>query len=655
MQDEGHIVKGQLHSECNDETGCGEKYEIEGTGQTVELERDEAVIIPESFQDKCFGDSFCTRPSKYKMTGTIKQIASAINTLGGGADFESGAKVWKNGRKMSKPRLTARNSRRNPPKLQGGSVVINRTNMLNPTVMTFEGTAYEIASKINSYGGNGVSLMRAGGELKSESKYVGEADFNVFAKDDKEAEEEARKLVSKIDPEADPELTHLYHKPYAREFTRKLFEQGGKIEWTEKELARIVDQAVKRQKEYLKLRKTESRKKNKNQLPIEIATMVSDPLDKKSLIPEQRKKLIEWSRDPENKVKFIVAFSGGKDSIAIVLHLIYKEFISPDQIELWHHEVDGMGENLWDWKCTTSYCKAFAKAVGCKLLFSYREGGITKEILKGLDGKLDISGDVYFQSEEGGEFHKSKSQGEPNKRLMFPAIETNLDKRWCSSLVKIDVMKRAINNMEKYSNASLIICTGERRGEGGNRSTYMEIEPYRFSFNANQITWRPVIDYSEQDVWDLMKEWNIQPHPAYEVGFGRCSCQLCIFNQRNQWATNNEISPEKVKRLAEIEKQIGSTLFNIDVKERKLIPAHEKRDKNNKVRKFKERYAMVSTGVKKDVYEAMVNDGKSFITSEIKAKWVAQATGEFTAPIIVPDGEWKLPIGAFSIETCGAS
>ena len=254
MQDNGHIVDGDLH------TQGGEKYGIEGTGQVVELERDEAVIIPDAFDDKCFGDSFCSRPTKYKMTGTISQIASGINTLGGGADFDSGAKIWKNGRKMNKPRMTARNSRRNPPKLQAGSVVINRTNMLNPNIMTFEGTTYEIASKINSFEGNGVSLMEQGGMAGEESRYVGEADFNVFARSDKEAESIARELTSKIGSSNRPSLIHLYEQPFASRFNRKLFKGGGEIKYSEKQLNNILEKATKRQVEFAKLLATENKK-----------------------------------------------------------------------------------------------------------------------------------------------------------------------------------------------------------------------------------------------------------------------------------------------------------------------------------------------------------------------------------------------------------
>lgn len=603
MQDKGHIVKGKLHGECSPEDGCGEKYEVGETGQIVELERDEAVIIPDAFDDKCFGSSFCKKPDIYTIKGTIAQIAGAINQLGGGVNFAKGAKVIKNGRKVSTPKLSFRDSLRNPPKLQSGSVVINRTNMLNPETMSFTGTLYSIASDINSYDGNGVALMENGGKI--------DADLS--------------------------------------------FSDGGNIEYSEKQIAKIIEKATKRQHEFSELMRVERNKKNKHQLPLEIATMVVSPFEQKKLIPIQREQLLSWAKVTDNMVKFIVAFSGGKDSIAMVLHLMFQEFINPSQIELWHHDVDGKSENLWDWKCTESYCRAFAKAFGLKILFSYREGGITKEILKGQSGALEISGDVYFQEQEDGEFIRSQSQGTPSKRLMFPAIENSLDKRWCSALVKIDVMKRAINNMDSYKNANLIICTGERRLESGNRATYMEIEPYRFANLSNQITWRPVIDYTEQDVWDIMQEFSVQPHPAYEVGFSRCSCQLCIFNQKNQWATINEISPEKVAKLADIEKQIGNTLFNINEKAEKIIPAHVKRDKKGKEVNVPEKLSLIPTGKKKGIYEAMVNEGRSLMTPEIKKRWILEVNGEFVSPIIVPEGQWKLPIGAFRSETCGAS
>ena len=62
---------------------------------------------------------------------------------------------------------------------------------------------------------------------------------------------------------------------------------------------------------------------------------------------------------------------------------------------------------------------------------------------------------------------------------------------------------------------------------------------------------------------------------------------------------------------------------------------------------------MIKSGVKLNVMEAKVMKGKSFLKEENKNKWAQQAMVEFTNPIIVE--KWRLPAGAFSSESCGAT
>ena len=78
----------------------------------------------------------------------------------------------------------------------------------------------------------------------------------------------------------------------------------------------------------------------------------------------------------------IVAFSGGKDSMACVLDLLHRG-VSKDKIELWHHDVDGReGSKLMDWPVTRDYCNKFAKAMGLKLYYSWKVGGFEREMLR---------------------------------------------------------------------------------------------------------------------------------------------------------------------------------------------------------------------------------------------------------------------------------
>ena len=86
--------------------------------------------------------------------------------------------------------------------------------------------------------------------------------------------------------------------------------------------------------------------------------------------------------DPFNYDTWIVAFSGGKDSLALVLVLLMLG-IPKDRIELWHHDVDGReGSDLMDWPCTRDYCAKVAAALGIRIFFSWKVGGFEGEMLR---------------------------------------------------------------------------------------------------------------------------------------------------------------------------------------------------------------------------------------------------------------------------------
>lgn len=371
-----------------------------------------------------------------------------------------------------------------------------------------------------------------------------------------------------------------------------------------------------------------------------------------------RNSLVDWIKDTKNDVKVIIAFSGGKDSVAMVLHAVYELKIPTSQIELWHHEVDGMGEKVFDWQCTPSYCKAFADHFKIPILFSYRKNGIIGEVTK----NNTTSQNIYFQSEAGGKYKewtaKEGTQSEPTKwvntRNMFPATSANLGSRWCSAKVKIEVMARTITNDERFDKGNFVIMTGERREESPNRSGYAEIEPYaNMTKNRTALSWRPIIDMLEKDIWDLMEKHKIQPHPCYELGWGRCSCQLCIFNDADTWATIRETSPEKVQRISELEKQN---------KERGSKQPYLKsyKPKKNEIQTpqtsmFGETAEFTESGNQGIPINQWIdkNKGKSYYNPQTDGFWLKQALGEFTSPII--NEKWTLPKGAFSKKQNGAN
>ncbi len=250
----------------------------------------------------------------------------------------------------------------------------------------------------------------------------------------------------------------------------------------------------------------------------------------------------------------IVAFSGGKDSLACALHLMDLGV----KFELWHHAIDGRPgqDRLFDWPVTETYCEAVARALGAPLLFQWREGGFRREMLR----DNQATAPVTFQLHGGGE-KTVGGKGPLNTRRKFPQVSADLSVRWCSSALKIDVATRTINNDPRFANAKILILTGERREESGPRSRYAEVSEHTSTTRNRRVDqWRAVLNWEESEIWEIIERHRIRPHPAYFLGWSRVSCATCIFGDPTQWATARQVLPEQFHELYSYEREFGVTI-----------------------------------------------------------------------------------------------
>lgn len=317
--------------------------------------------------------------------------------------------------------------------------------------------------------------------------------------------------------------------------------------------------------------------------------------------------------------KIVVAFSGGKDSVACVLHLL-ELGVPRNRIELWHHEVDGReGSTLMDWPCTPAYCRAFADAFGLRLLFSWKQGGFEGEMLR----KDARTRPISWENPGGWISTLGGDRGKRSTRRRFPQVSADLSVRWCSAYLKIDVCTRVINNSARFIDRRVLVVSGERAQESAARASYLEFEPDRADArNGKRIRrhvdrWRPVHGWREADVWRIMKRWRVRPHPAYLVGFSRCSCMKCIFGNADQWATVRAIDPTGFDRVAEFEHEFGVT-----IKRKTSLPV-------------------------------LADRGSPYPFDPEDAR--VALSREYLGPAMLEDGQrWALPLGAFG-ESCGPS
>ena len=266
------------------------------------------------------------------------------------------------------------------------------------------------------------------------------------------------------------------------------------------------------------------------------------------------------SPDLQSYDRVIVAFSGGKDSIASLLTVL-EAGVPPDRIEVHHHAVDGEGTVFMDWPCTTAYCRAVTDALGVPLYLSWKEGGFEREMLR--DGVPTAP--ICFEKPDG-TIGRVGGSGPSGTRLRFPQVSANLSQRWCSAYLKIDIMAALIRNQDRFLGCRTLIVTGERAEESRARAAYATFEPDRSDTRHGSRRrrhvdhWRPVHGLTEVEVWDTMRRHGIVPAPAYRLGWSRLSCIGCIFGNADQWASLRYLAPAAFERIAAHEDGFGCTI-----------------------------------------------------------------------------------------------
>ncbi len=202
------------------------------------------------------------------------------------------------------------------------------------------------------------------------------------------------------------------------------------------------------------------------------------------------------------------------------------------------------------------------------------------------------------------------------KRLKFPAKGGTHQGRWCSGSLKAAVQDSVTSNLDKTKeDVKVLVVSGERRGESAGRAMYNEMEIHRTNAEkkAHRIVhqWRPVIDYSEKDIWEVLKRHRANPHPCYRAGWNRCSCAQCIFSTPKLFAGIRELYPEEYAALRQDEIILGFTLDN------------------------------------KCDLDTFVGDTPSCVYHGDRRAIHNLVTGEFTPDDVYVKGDWMYPAGAF--------
>ena len=282
-----------------------------------------------------------------------------------------------------------------------------------------------------------------------------------------------------------------------------------------------------------------------------------------------------------------------------------------------------MGEFGWPpGPFMADYNRKIAQAFGIPLYFSWLEGGLEGELCK----ENAYSKPHHIETPDGLVIlPRDERRSSPGTRLRFPQQSAALTSRWCTSVGKVDVGRRALNNQVRFNNKKVLFVTGERRQESSNRSRYNQLERHacdrRDGRKARHVdAWRPVLEFSEEQVWDLLQQHQLLAPVPYRIGWSRSSCLCCIYSAQVIWSTIGMrlrlmVTPNCASYLA-----IGANLSG--------------------------KYAAI-VDIAKQHRPLQIDDLEALSQAMDSA---------YTLPVYAtPEMPWRMPAGAFNATRCGST
>jgi 3'-phosphoadenosine 5'-phosphosulfate sulfotransferase (PAPS reductase)/FAD synthetase len=243
-------------------------------------------------------------------------------------------------------------------------------------------------------------------------------------------------------------------------------------------------------------------------------------------------------------MKTIVTFSGGKDSLAALLWI----------------------RNNFTKNFTTVFCDT-----GWENPITYRYINETAETLG-----LDL---VTLKSRKYDDFmdlvRKKNFFPSVGRRLctQFLKIETTID--YLIDEVKDDfIIIQGIRAAESHSRAKMSVqCNyfkyylepyGQDKNGKDKFHSYSRKEILSFAKTHATDVWRPVFDWTAQQVIDYIIENGLKPNPLYTMGFKRVGCFPCIMSAKPELYQITERFPERIAEIAEYEKECHSSFLGPD-------------------------------------------------------------------------------------------
>lgn len=244
----------------------------------------------------------------------------------------------------------------------------------------------------------------------------------------------------------------------------------------------------------------------------------------------------------------LAGVSGGKDSTALVLHML--EFGVPFEGVF----ADTGNEHPW----TVDFVQELSHRTGIKIHmvkaeFTDAEFAKKRDFIRNTWPKQGVPDHICERA------HKwTFSEGNPFLdicilRSGFPAAKG----RFCTDRLKIRPIHEQVFQSIWDRGDIVLNWQGIRREESPARAA---MDPFQRLIGKGEGEYwavRPLLDWTLNDVWRMHKRHGINPNNLYKYHQTRVGCMDCIFATKQDIATTAEFFPEHIDKIERWERRVG--------------------------------------------------------------------------------------------------
>lgn len=142
-------------------------------------------------------------------------------------------------------------------------------------------------------------------------------------------------------------------------------------------------------------------------------------------------------------------------------------------------------------------------------------------------------------------------------------------RKWCTEEKKLNPFRAWLDRFRDETGDDVRVLVGIRREESAKRADPEQTPEREWSGFYDCEVWRPILDWTVEEVILEHRAVGIPMHPLYHHGAERVGCFPCVNASKAELRVVGELGPKRIDEIRALEAEMGATMFTEDVRTEK--------------------------------------------------------------------------------------